>query len=89
MHVVTASSRAVKSTGRYPVKAPYGITGSVAIHRRGSRRPPTGSVGLSGRFELELLADKLDRLSQNGDAETEGALDDAGLAADVTRDVEG
>ena len=50
---------------------------------------PVGSAGLLGRFELELLADKLDRLGQDRGAETEGALDDAGLAADVTRDVEG
>jgi hypothetical protein len=38
-------------------------------------------------FELDLLTDKLDRLGQNRDTKTEGSLDDADLAADVTRDV--
>ena len=41
----------------------------------GTHRRPSGSVGLSSRFELELLADKLDRLGQNRGTKTEGALD--------------
>ena len=44
---------------------------------------------LSGRFELQPLADELDRFGQERGTETEGALDDAGLAADVAREVEG
>ena len=63
--------------------ATWQFSGSVAICRRGPRRSPVGRVSLSGCFELELLADKLDRLSQSRDAETEGSLDDAGLAADA------
>jgi hypothetical protein len=55
----------------------------------GRTRRPIGSVHLSGRFEFDLLAEQLDCLSQDGGAETEGALDDAGLASDVTRDIEG
>ena len=37
----------------------------------------------SGRFKFDLLAEKLDRLSQDRGAETGGALDDAGLASDA------
>jgi hypothetical protein len=40
---------------------------------------PAGSDGLSGCFELELLADELGCLSQDGGTETEGALDDLDL----------
>ena len=56
---------------------------------RAARRRPNGSVNLSGCFEFGLLAEKLDCLSQDRGAETEGALDDAGLASDVTGDIEG
>ncbi len=55
----------------------------------GRTKAPNGSVNFSGRFEFDLLAEKLDCLSQDRSAETEGALDDAGLASDVTRDIEG
>jgi hypothetical protein len=47
-------------------------------------KAPIGSVSLSGGFEFELLTDKLDRLGQSRDAETEGALDAAGLATPAT-----
>lgn len=47
----------------------------------GARRRPVGSAELLGCFELEPLADKLDRFGQDMGTETEGALDDAGLAA--------
>ena len=63
--------------------------GSVANVCRGARRRIGGSDGLSGRFELEPLAEKVDRLGQSGEAKVEGALDDAGLASDVAREVEG
>src|SRR5208337_2679003 len=56
---------------------------------RAARRRLNGSVHLSDRFEFDQLAEQFDCLSQNGGAETEGALDDAGLASDVTRDIEG
>ena len=49
---------------------------------------PNDREHTSGRLEFELPADKLDGLGQDGGAETEGSLDDTGLAADVTRDVD-
>jgi hypothetical protein len=39
--------------------------------------------------EIKLFADKLDHLGDGRGAKTEGALDNAGFAANVTRDVEG
>jgi hypothetical protein len=48
-----------------------------------------GSDGVSGRSEFEPLAEKPDRLGQSRGAEAEGALDHAGLAADVAGEVEG
>jgi hypothetical protein len=50
-----------------------------------ARRRPVGSAGPVGHFELAPLADKLDRFGQDMGAETEGALDDAGLAAGTVR----
>ena len=47
----------------------------------GARRRPVGPAGLLGRMELKPLADILDRFGQDMDAETQGAFDDAGLAA--------
>jgi hypothetical protein len=48
-----------------------------------------GSVDLSGRSEREPFAEELDRLGDSGGAETEGALDDASLTADIACDVVG
>ena len=63
--------------------------GSVAIRRRGHNRALGWMSGHVKRPEFQPLADKLDSLGQDRGAETEGALDDAGLAADVTREIEG
>jgi hypothetical protein len=47
------------------------------------------SSGLSDRFELEPLIENLDRLGHSRQTQAEGALDDASLATNVIRDVEG
>lgn len=48
----------------------------------------TGRIrGLSSCFELAAFADKLNRLGQCRGTETEGARDDAGLAANVMREL--
>ena len=46
-------------------------------------------VGLSGGLDPERGVEKLDHLGQGRDAEAEGTLDDAGLAANIAGDVEG
>ncbi len=45
--------------------------------------------GWSIRFKLEPLVEKLHQLAQCRPAKSKGALDNAGLAADVAGDVEG
>ena len=47
------------------------------------------SSWLSSCFKFEPFVDKLDRLGDRRRAEAEGALEDAGSAAYVARDVEG
>ena len=47
----------------------------------GARGRPVGSARLLGCLELEPLAEILDRFGQDMGAETQGAFDDAGLAA--------
>ena len=46
-------------------------------------------VAPSDGLEVEAFADELDHFGQSGSAKTEGVLNDAGLAAYVTCDVEG
>ncbi len=54
-----------------------------------AHNPVNGSV-ISLRYrELEMFADKLNRLGQSGSTKPKRALDDTGLAANVIRDVEG
>jgi len=49
----------------------------------------SGSEILSHCFESEPFGKELDGLSQSRGTETEGAFDDASLAADVAREIEG
>ncbi len=64
--------------------------GSVANFCQGRTKTLIGtSSGLSDRFELEPLIENLDRLGQSRQTQAEGALDDASLATNVIRDVEG
>ena len=64
--------------------------GSVANFCRGRTKTLIGtSSGLSDRFELEPLIENLDRLGQSRQTQAEGALDDASLATNVIRYVEG
>jgi hypothetical protein len=46
-------------------------------------------IAPSDGFEFQAFADELDRFGQGRNTEAEGALDNAGFAADVARDVEG
>ena len=63
---------------------------SVANFCRGRTKTLIGtSSGLSDRFELEPLIENLDRLGQSRQTQAEGALDDASLATNVIRYVEG
>ena len=54
-----------------------------------ARNPVNGLVISLRRREIEVFANKLDHLGQSRGAEPKRALDDAGLAANVIRDVEG
>ena len=63
--------------------------GSVTISGCGRAKLLIVSGGLLRRRELEPFADKLDGLGQSRGTEAKRALDDAGLASNVTRDVEG
>jgi hypothetical protein len=66
------------------------LNGSVANFCRGCTKTLIGtSSGLSDRFELEPLIENLDCLGQSRQTQAEGALDDASLATNVIRDVEG
>jgi hypothetical protein len=64
-------------------RAPVGLCcyPSSKVHE-GARLARRGPLG---RFELEPLADKLDRFGQDIAAETDRANGDAGLAANVTQ----
>jgi hypothetical protein len=65
------------------------LDGSLAIFGDGRVKRPIGSVGSLRCREIKLFADKLDHLGEGRGVKTEGALDNAGCAANVTRDVEG
>ena len=56
---------------------------------KGTRRAAIEGAVRSGCFEFEPLAEDSDSLRESVVAEPEGTLDNACLAADVARDVEG